>query len=1008
MALLAAALEAMLGVQTEIAIFLIALIMHYVLFGSYRVRPKSSKLAKASSLKECPAAVPFKRRAAQSTASPGAEVLAKSARELLRQGASRSAMIEELGAQVRANHAGTVCEALASMLEGLGKNAGVELVAAVREILREHGLAPTARLAELMLKNLLAMRLQNDFHEVLAETEAAHAVTPAIAVLAVRHSVASADLQAALAFVQRFAGPLKASMGATASSAPQQLMQQLLQLSAQQESVPALLDRLAACGLLKGWVLEAAFKECAPRGSNGSAGLLRELEELSRKHGVELPDAARAALVRAAGAAEDALRVFADAAGRGPVGKDLLLAALGASVAHRSSALAEAAVEHLPKTPSPDVASALLRSIAEGPLRGKDADSAILRACEKHLAGVDLLADARTGRLVAEVALRRKRPEVLEQLLRSTTETPRLVGLLKGFATERRLADAEAVFRACPGKTASLYNSLLDACIDCQDMELAERTMAEAVAAGVADVVTYNTIIKKHLQHGHFERARAVIETMRSAGGNFAPNSVTFNELIDATIRSNSEGVWMLIDEMRACGLQPTTVTGSILLKAVQRNSRASDVERTLAFVGELEDAMDEVLLSSVCEACIRACRADLLGAQLRRQRSSRGIQISGAHTFGSVIRAYGFLRDLEGAWDAWTEMRSRRIVPTSITIGCMVEAVVTNGDVDGGYELVASLLQDPQCREQVNAVVFGSVLKGYGRGRNMERLFAVFEEMLARGIEPSVVTFNAMIDACARNAQMDRVPDLLACMRKRHLAPNLITYGTMIKGFAQQGDMPAAFSVMKDLQREPGCKPDEVVYNTLLDGCLLVGLPAEGERVFEEMQKQGVPPSNYTLTVLVKLLGQARQLDRAFALVDGAAQRYRFRLNSHALSALVQACLSAHEPLRAVGVCERAARERQQLEPRACHGLVRALLAAGHRVKAASLLRSSFGVSGCAERSSAGQATDDAILTDCLQALLSAGDRSTARGLLRDVRAARPKARIDPALERRVFEGGH
>merc|ERR1719183_932125 len=104
-----------------------------------------------------------------------------------------------------------------------------------------------------------------------------------------------------------------------------------------------------------------------------------------------------------------------------------------------------------------------------------------------------------------------------------------------------------------------------------------------------------------------------------------------------------------------------------------------------------------------------------------------------------------------------------------------MVEAVVSNGDVDGGYELITQLLDDEQCKEQLNSVVFGSVLKGYGRARRMERVWAVFREMLSKGIDPSVVTFNAIIDACARNGQMEALPSLMQEMKSRRLEPNLI-----------------------------------------------------------------------------------------------------------------------------------------------------------------------------------------------------------------------------------------
>jgi pentatricopeptide repeat protein len=118
------------------------------------------------------------------------------------------------------------------------------------------------------------------------------------------------------------------------------------------------------------------------------------------------------------------------------------------------------------------------------------------------------------------------------------------------------------------------------------------------------------------------------------------------------------------------------------------------------------------------------------------------------------------------------------------------------------------------------------------------------------------------MVDACARNGQMEKVPELLAGMKERKLEPNLITYSTMIKGFCQRGDMPAAFNVLEDLKKDlPNNKPDEVVFNTLLDGCAQSGLAAEGEWLLREMQAQDIQPSNYTLTVMVKLMGQSRRL---------------------------------------------------------------------------------------------------------------------------------------------------
>merc|ERR1719472_677886 len=121
---------------------------------------------------------------------------------------------------------------------------------------------------------------------------------------------------------------------------------------------------------------------------------------------------------------------------------------------------------------------------------------------------------------------------------------------------------------------------------------------------------------------------------------------------------------------------------------------------------------------------------------------------------------------------------------------------------------------------------------------------------MLARGIEPSVVTYNAVIDSCVRNNQLDEIEGLLQDMKTRRITPNLITYSTVIKGLSQKGDMPAAFAGFKDL-KQARVKPDDIVYNSMLDGCATAGLVAEGQQLLEDMQKDGLVPTTYTLTVL-------------------------------------------------------------------------------------------------------------------------------------------------------------
>jgi len=511
-------------------------------------------------------------------------------------------------------------------------------------------------------------------------------------------------------------------------------------------------------------------------------------------------------------------------------------------------------------------------------------DEDFLKAYESTLMDVDVLTvHTEAGRAVAEAALRLGRKDLLTRLLQDC-EDARRVGLLQSFGKEGRLEEAKQLLEACPTKSTCLHNAVLNAALGCGDSKVLENAISEAESAGVADVVTYNTVIKGHLLRGDVESAKRVFKAMRDSG--LMPSVVTFNELIDAAKGAH----WALIDEMNFCKIKPNKVTCSVLLKSLTPSSSSTDVERTMALLEDIDDEMDEVLLSSVCEACIRTSRSDILAQQLRRQKGPKAVQVQGAHTYGSLIRGHGFVHDLQGVWATWRSMKMRQVLPTNITVGCMMEALVTNDDLEAAYELLQEIASDRKTQGLVNSVMYGSLLKGFCRQKRFERIWVIYEEMLTRKMEFSIVTYNSLIDACARSGEMHRVQPLLEGMCKHGVTPNVITYSTVIKGYCSANRLDDAFQLLHDMKQNSKLCPDEVTYNTLLDGCARYGSFDRGMSVLKEMRDASVPPSNFTLSVLVKLATRARQPGKAFELCDSICKEFGIRPNVHVYNNLIQA----------------------------------------------------------------------------------------------------------------------
>jgi len=1001
MAMFMTALEALSGMQTELFIFIVAVCTHAVLFGSYRFKPSNPKAKVSKSIGSAEKSGGSRAGSGRLPDSVTTTSLIRTVKPLLRQAAGTKELAGAIHGLLKDEPREEAAEALPGLLDSVGR-ANADLLAAVRNVSTNLGLEQSARLQELLMKNFLGLKLQGEFDDVLREAKAAGNMTALMAMLSLRSSLTSSDLEAALECLPTFASLVAVDAPTTVSAAPQQLLQQLVRLAGQKGAMPSLLTAFEGCNLLNSWTLETVLSDCGQRRDIQN---LNEVAQLARSRGVELTETAYAGLIRGSTSGDDALCLFNEALEKKCVGKESLLAAVGiASQGHL--ALAKAALQNFRGHQGLEVASGLLRLCAEGPLAGKCADSAVLELFEGHMARIDVLADAKAGRLVAEAALRRGRKDLLAQLMTSTAEASRQVLLLKGLANQRRLADVKTVFDACPTKATCLYNALLDACVDCQDLDAAETIMSEAVTAGMADVVTYNTMIKKHVQRGDLGRARAAIETMRAAGGTLQPNCVTFNELIDATVRANNPtGAWVLIDEMKACGLEPNSVTCSILLKTIQKTSRPVDVERTVAFVDSFEDTMDEILLSSVCEACIRTGRKDLLGKQLQRQCGTNPVKVNGAHTFGSLIRAYGLLGDLSSTWELWREMRSRDIVPTSITIGCMVEALVSSGDCEDGLKLIHELLADGQTRNLVNAVIYCSVVKGFCHQKRFDRVWAVHAEMLKEKVEFSITTYNALIDACARSCQMSRVAPLMEDMSRNKVEANVVTYSTILKGYCTEGRLEKAFELLGAMKQSDRFRPDEITYNTLIDGCAQRGLYDQGIKLVEEMQEANVSISTFTLTVLAKLAGRSKKVDRAFELCESLSKKYRIRLNVHVYNNLIHACTTAGQRPRAMQVLEQMLQERVRPDPRTFKLILQSCMHTREAHDAGSLIRSAVGLRGGHPRLArfeshmvqprGGLPTE--LLSEVLEGIAGCDERMAIQ-LLKDLRTV-PGVRLDSKL---------
>mmetsp|Transcript_105630 Transcript_105630/g.297143 ORF Transcript_105630/g.297143 Transcript_105630/m.297143 type:complete len:1022 (+) Transcript_105630:125-3190(+) len=540
--------------------------------------------------------------------------------------------------------------------------------------------------------------------------------------------------------------------------------------------------------------------------------------------------------------------------------------------------------------------------------------------------------------------------------------------------------------------THAVWNVVLDACVERRDFTRAEELMTRMKAEGLADTISYNTFIKAALQQNKYDCARELLGDMRAAG--FNPTDVSYNELLRYLSRDNRRhrrsDMWEVIETMKANCVTPNHITCSIVLKVLGPNTPYDEIERTMALTDAVETA-DEVFLCSLLEACVRVKLPWLVSKKLTQFHVNGGIQITGAQCYESLIKAYGYVKDVESALKCWHEMRLEQIKPSSLTLGCLVENLVANNNPDGAHKVVSEIRQDRSCACKLNAVVYGSVLKGYGRAQRLEDVLKVYEEMIDQNIHLQTYTYNIVIDACARNAEVALAHEIVDAMKANNFAPDLITYSTLIKMHCHKGDIKSAFATMDELRAQQSVQADEILYQTLLAGCTKYGGADDSEQLVDEMLDVGVMPNPGSFVAVLTMMGKAGRVERAFDFVEKATQKYNLKMTTHLGSALVDMCLRQGDTKRALDTCEKMLKNRVRLEAWLWAGLIHEVLRTGDAPMAANIMREFAWTSRNRHDAEVGAASvfEGDLIGAVFRALHAEGQVSTIRALAADLQAA-------------------
>merc|ERR1719321_2216122 len=321
-----------------------------------------------------------------------------------------------------------------------------------------------------------------------------------------------------------------------------------------------------------------------------------------------------------------------------------------------------------------------------------------------------------------------------------------------------------------------------------------------------------------------------------------------------------------------------------------------------------------------------------------------------------------------------------------------MVEALVANGRSNEAWQLAKKMWNEEITRPLINTVIYSSILKGFAHTKETENVMALYDEMKAHDIQANTITYNTILNAFAQGGAMHRVPALLEDMKATSppVEPDIVTYSTIVKGFCNAGNLDRALRVLDDMKDSGKHKPDEVMYNSLLAGCAKEHRPDDAIQLLSDMKKYNVAPSNYTLSMLVKLMGRCRRINQAFTMLEDISKEYGLKINIQVYTCLIQGCFNAGQAGKALALHEKILREGLTPDSMTYTVLVRGCVQGGLLDKAVELVRMAHNVGPKASKGTA-----PGLNAGCFDEVIAAlgNDSTEAKELMAELGNIQPAA---------------
>ena len=273
------------------------------------------------------------------------------------------------------------------------------------------------------------------------------------------------------------------------------------------------------------------------------------------------------------------------------------------------------------------------------------------------------------------------------------------------------------------------------------------------------------------------------------------------------------------------------------------------------------------------------------------------------------------------------------------ILINVLLDACIKLKDKKNFIEIFENIINQKYNNVKPDLITYNTYIKGCSKFKLYDKVEIALNHLInnssENNITPNDVTFNSLIDVYVSQKNMDKVLQTVNLMQKYKIFPDNYTYTTIIKGLNKNSllknntnsyenkniiqntelfsniELDLAFKLFNHVRQIS--KPDEILYNCIMDACLRFNKIDKMLEMYEEMIRNNIKPSSITCGIVIKAYGMKGDLKSALNIYY-KMKKEKIEISNITYGCLINACIKNNDLQKAFELYEELKKESYEM----------------------------------------------------------------------------------------------